>query len=658
MKAGLAPTSGTRRLVELAPGACLALAVVLLYWEATRFGYFIVDDYAYTADNPLVRRGLSAGTVWEAFRAPLQSYWIPLTWVSYLLDVACFGLSPGTFHRTNVVLFGGNAFLLYGFLLSATGSRWKSLAAAALFAFHPFRVESVAWIAERKDLLSGLFFLVSLLAYVRYTRTGKSGWYGAVLAALGLGLLAKPSVVVLPALLLLLDYWPLGRLPFSPGGAKPGSPGFARVLGEKVPPLVFSLLIGAATLSTQATERTTAVGVGARLAGALTGSVRYLGGVLWPDGPAFEYAAFAKPVDAAEVAVAVGVIAALSWAAWRWRESAPYLTVGWCWFLLSLAPVSGLIRVGKQVAADRFTYLASMGVAVTIVWGCAALLARLPDVRARGGAGLVLAGFPVLALAAATSRQLPLWESTYTFCAGLQQREGSSALAHCLAGSAHLREGRPEAAFWEYSRAVALAPGYAEGLAGLGRACTATGRLAEAPGWFEQAICLEPATGRHYADLGDAYASAGRPAEAAAAYEAALAVNTGEADYHYRLGVAYAALDRKPAAVRELEEALRLRPYFETAHFNLAVLFGQLGRPDLAERHYREELGLRPGHAPSLCGLGELLAARGAWEEAERSLRRALLVSATGETGARARQDLRELAALRGERTAPAGGVP
>lgn len=646
---------GARDLwVVLLAGFGLAMAVAALYWPATGFDYFVIDDRAYTVDNPLLQGQPSLARVGYAFCSPWQSYWIPLTWLSFLADSAWFGRAPGVFHRTNVVLFALNALLFYGALVLATGARWKSLAAAALFALHPLRVESVAWIAERKDVLSGVFFFGALLGYALYARTGRGRWYGATVGALVAGLLAKPSLVVLPLLLLLLDYWPLRRARPAENAAQH----WAGLCVEKVPLVLVVLVFSVLTLSTQTLGTLDAVSIGERWAGLASAYTHYLEKTVWPTGLMVRYAVFPQRAAGAGAVGAGVLLAAVSWAAWRRRNTTPFACVGWFWYLVALLPVCGLVRPGKELVADRFSYLPSVGLALVAAWGSAELLERWVLPRGRPVAAVALGVVAAAVLATATRAQLGHWRDTYAVCARLEGLEDGEAFAHYLAGVAHLGDGRADEGVRHLERFVRLAPRYADGFGALGAALAAAGRLPEARSRLEQAIALDPAQSRYHGKLAEVWSGLGRPDEAVAAREAALARRSRDPDGHYRLAEAYASVGRTLDAVHELETALRLRADFPDAHYRLAELWLQLGQPARAERHARAELERDPAYGPALRRLGGLLAARGAWDEGALVLREALRTAPNAEESSQVRRELQALALSRSlSEGAPAGAV-
>lgn len=350
---------GLKAVAAVAALAALSLAI---YWQCRDFSLIALDDYDYITNNPLVTGGLTATGVWGAFTTAWEGYWTPLLWLSYMADFSLWGGTPGAIHLVNLALFSLGAALLFLFLRSATGDAAKSFFAAALWAVHPMRVESVAWAAERKDLLAGIFFILALWSHVEWARSGKGHFRAALFFFALLGLMAKPVLVVLPIALLLLDFWPLGRFK--------GADGLKPLVLEKAPVIALSALFTAITLYTQIAQNPWAPGNTPK--GALAGVGGYLTHLqrtVWPS-PDVLIEAAAEPTGAG---VATGIaallfMAALFAAAWRVREMHPALLFGWGWFVLILLPNSGIVAAGLQRYSDRFSHLPHIGLFVALVW--------------------------------------------------------------------------------------------------------------------------------------------------------------------------------------------------------------------------------------------------------------------------------------------------
>lgn len=512
----------------------LALLTFGLYLQTGRFEFLNYDDPDYVTRNTVVARGLDAdGVTWAfGFHA---SNWHPLTWMSHMLDVSLFGLEPGPMHRVNAALHALDAGLLFLALAALTRAFWPSLLAAALFAAHPLRVQSVAWIAERKDLLAAAFFLGALIAYERWARTRKPAAYVAVALCLLLGLLAKPMLVTAPFVLLLLDRWPLGRL----GPEAADAPGRARVWLEKVPLLalalgscVLTLLAQRAGGALRALDEFTFL---ERLGTAGYALLAYLRATLWPTGLA---AFYPHPLLIGGSlllpgALGLGLALALSLAAWSLRRRVPALFTGWFWFLGMLVPVLGLVQVGDQAWADRYTYLPGIGLAVALCFGLAgagkARGAEAPE-RARTGfvgMGLVLAGLAVVgALAAVTLRTLPHWaDSRALFEQALAVTEGNW-IAHNNLGLVYLERRETDRALEHFQAASRLRPGFLNARFNLGLAQEQKGLHADAEKTYRALLADQPRQAEALMRLAEMMRAQNRNDEALALFEKAVEVDS------------------------------------------------------------------------------------------------------------------------------------
>lgn len=471
------------------PLALFALAF-LLYARTGGFGFVEYDDPAYVRDNPHLAQGLTAESVTWAFTSTDYQYnWHPLTWLSHALDVQLFAGRPGAMHLVNAGLHALNAALCFVALLALTRARAASALAAALFALHPLRVESVAWISERKDLLAGLFFFLTLVAYARHARAPSPRRLGAVTLALTAGLLAKPTLVTLPALLLVLDGWPLGRI-----GREP----WRRLVGEKLILLVPCVLACALTLSAQSAggALSSAIDLPARLANAPLAYLTYLRQALWPvelavfyPHPALLEEGASRRVPALAAAAALVTLLVL---AWRLRRRAPAGWTGLAWFLGVLVPMLGLVQVGGMAHADRYAYLSLLGPELALATGVVALARRRPALARP----LTVAAFVLLAaLGARTWNQLGVWRDTralFTHALAVTERNW---LAHLMLGQALGNAGDNDAALAEFEAARAALPGFFEAELNAGKARYARREFTEARAAFERALATRPTSG-------------------------------------------------------------------------------------------------------------------------------------------------------------------
>jgi Flp pilus assembly protein TadD len=597
--------------------------VLLLYGKVLGHTFVSFDDGVYVADNPVVLEGLHRDGVRWAFSTFHAANWHPLTWLSHMLDVELFGAQPGPQHLAGAALHALNAALLFLALRLLTGAMWPCATVAALFAVHPLRVESVAWIAERKDVLAGTFWMLALIAWAAYARRPGPGRYALVFGALAASLMAKPMAVTLPAVLLLLDAWPLGRWRSTRENPLPPR---ALVL-EKLPLLALSLASCAVTLAAQAAggavRSVEAVPVLARLANAPVSYAAYLGKTVWPAGLAVHYvhpAASGAPHVAAALASAAA-LAGLTYAALRAASRQPYLTVGWLWYLGTLVPVIGIVQVGDQAFADRYTYLPSIGLYVAAAWGVSRLAARhrVPPGWVAAVVAVVLA-----LLSLSTGRQIDSWKDTEAlFRRALQVDPGNPTaltnLGNWLVGSGRVDEG---VAYLE--RAVESRPDSAVALHGLGTARIRQGRPADAVELLTRAVDLRPAHVGSHVNLGHALAEVGRTAEAEVHLTRALELDPGSATAQHRLGRIRVQQRRPDDAARHLAEAVRLAPDSPEMRCDLAMALFEQGRPGQAEAELARALQIRPGYFLALHRLGIVQLEAGRPAEAERSFRAAL----------------------------------
>jgi tetratricopeptide (TPR) repeat protein len=463
-------------------------ATLALYARTASFPFIEYDDPGYVRDNPHLAQGLTSEAVrWAFTSAGYQYNWHPLTWLSHALDVRFFGLDAGKHHLVNALLHALNAALLFLALRALTGRAWPSALTAALFALHPLRVESVAWIAQRKDVLAGTFFCLTLLAYARHARAPSAGRMASVALALAAGLMAKPTLVTLPCLLLLLDVWPLGRWRTS------GEPRPRTLVLEKLPLFALSLASSVLTLLAQGAGGALRVSIALpeRLANAALGYLAYVRQAFWPAGLAvlYPHPALAEPPRSQLLAGAgaVLVLALLTWGTWRERSRRPWLLVGWCWFLGLLVPMIGLVQVGNQAHADRYAYLALTGLELACAWSVAEFLGA----RTARVAPVLVA---LLALALVSARQLGFWrDSEALFGRALAVTE-ENFVAHNQLGLA-LGEKDLDQALAHFEAAAALRPGFFEAELNTGKARYRKGEVAAARGAFERAVVARPQEG-------------------------------------------------------------------------------------------------------------------------------------------------------------------
>jgi len=639
------PAGRWRRPLLAAIG--IAALTVFLYWPAVDFRLLAFDDPYYT-QNDLVQGGWNPENIRLAFLdPPVENLYIPLSQLSYMIDVSVFGNAPRGFHLTNVLLHSVNMAILFLLLWRMTGSPWKSALAAVIVAVHPLRVESVAWVTERKGVLSFFFLLLTMSCHLRFARTERWRWYGASLVCALLGMLAKPMAVTLPVLLLLLDYWPLGRLRGGPGRIV-----LARVL-EKAPFAAMSLLVSLVTLRFQGNlSLHPDVSILSRLEHSFSSYFIYLYQTAWPVDLPFRYfqtpwARFSGTFLPAAAGVAIVTAAVV-----RLAPGKPYLLFGWLWFLASLFPVSGIVPTGVQWISDRFTYVPHIGIAVAFAWLSGDLLSRLPRRVLAALALLLLAPLAIL-----TRRQLPHWKDGATlFGRGIAANAGDpryiAQYAAELADSGDLPGARmrlesvlPYASDpvfganiqteyllllqkgGERTRAVGKAQEFLRGTPGAWRTrilladyLLAENRFAEAAQEYRRVAAEEgiPRYDRGYAyeGLGISSMRMGASDQASVAFREGLRVNPGSVSLRYNLARVLDARGEIGAAREIFEEALRIAPGNVRVRLEFAESLVRGGETGEAARQFEEAARLAPGKAEGFYAMGRALEAAGRKSEA------------------------------------------
>jgi len=603
--------TGLRWLVALA-----LLGLVAAVFHPVRGHDFVqYDDDVYILENPNLRSGLTPESVMRAFTEPYENNWIPLTWISLQVNHEFHGLEPAGYLVTNAVLHALSTLLLFAALTRMTRAIWPSAFVAAVFAIHPLHVESVAWATERKDALSGVFWMLGMLAWARYAERPSLRAYGVVALCLSLGLLAKPAVVTLPFALLLLDYWPLRRL--APEGAAAPWPfdraRLKRAVLEKLPLLV---LVAAASAVTFVVQRRTGAMVdasllplGSRIANAVVSYVVYLGQSVWPSGLAVFYPHPGDGLPALQVAGSAALLVLVSALALRWARTRPYLAVGWLWYLGTLVPMIGLVQVGRQAHADRYMYLPLVGLSIAAAWGAADLGSSRRGVRQV----LAAAGATAVAVLALTAwQQVKPWQDAVTLFEHAIAVTEDNHLAHKNLADALLNEGHAEEAADHYREALRIQPSWSEARLGWGEALAALGRIGEAIKRYEEVLRHNPEDTRAAGHYGLALLRAGRFAEARDPIERALADNERVAELQAGMALVSAQVGDFARAVHHGREALHLDPALDSAANNLAWILAT--SPDPHVRDAEEAIGvmenlLRGAERPQPAYLDTLAAA-------------------------------------------------
>ncbi len=577
-----------RFLVETAICILLCCATLAVFWQVRTFEFINFDDQLYVADNRYVQQGLSWETVVWAFTDATRftNYWVPLTWLSILLDYQLYGMHAGGYHLTNLILHILNTVLLFLALRWMTGHIWRSALVAALFALHPLHVESVAWVTERKDVLSTLFWMLCLLAYTGYVRRPGAIRYLAVFVFFVMGLMAKPMLVTLPFVFLLLDYWPFDRL--KPTGTtvettrREMKGRLLRLTAEKAPFLGLIAVVSVMAFLTQqeggAVKSLADYPMNVRIGNALVTYVLYIGKMFWPVRLAFFYP-HPGALPLWQVMGAGVLLAAMTLLSIAKAGRYPYVLVGWLWYIGTLVPVIGIVVIGNYVMADRYTYISLIGLFVPVVWAGADLL---PHRWRQHPVVWVMSVFIITVLALTAWRQTAHWRDSIALC----------------------------------RHAVAVTRNNLGAYNNLAGALAVKGRYAEALKYYEEALKIDPSCLAAYNNLGLIYEKLHQPAEAVAVYEKALSIDPGYALAHNNLANVLSSLGKTVEAMHHYLQAISSDPDYAVAHYNLANVYLNLGRLDESARQYREALRIDPFYAEAHNNLGSVLLLQGATTEA------------------------------------------
>jgi Tfp pilus assembly protein PilF len=548
--------------------ACLllGLATIVLFLPASRFDFINYDDLDYVTENPHVQAGLTSQSIQWAFTAAHASNWHPATWLSHMLDTELFGHGPSGPHAVNILFHAINSLLLFVFLYQITNGYWRSLFVAALFALHPLHVESVAWISERKDVLSTFFGFLTLMAYRRHVKQSNAQpskskvFYILALFLFACSLMSKPMLVTLPFILLLLDYWPLKRLSVSP----------IRLILEKIPFLALSTASCIITLRAQekAVQSLDHLSLGIRGINAINSYAKYLAKTVWPVDLAIPYPHTGVgnlPLFCGALLLMLAILVCIS----VLRKKLPFLVTGWFWYFGTLVPVIGLVQVGMQSMADRYTYLPLIGVFVVIAWSAHELMLRMRWSRQI----MAVCGVMILVpCAARTYNQLKHWKNSEAlFRHAISVTKGND-LAHYNLASYLYEHGRVEEAIEHYRQAIRIRPSYNDAMNNLGVALASTGKLEEAATLIQEAIQRQPLKADSHYNLGNVLVMQKKFHEAAEAYRDAVRLKSDYPEAHNNLGNVELALGNRASAMKHFREALRLNPHHEKAREQLRKL--------------------------------------------------------------------------------------
>jgi len=585
----------------------LTLSTLLVFWQVRNFDFVNYDDDLYVYKNQHILNGLTPdGIIW-AFTTPNTGNWLPLTWLSFMLDYQLFGPNPGWMHLINLLLHIVNTLLLFAILKKMTGVLWPSAFVAAAFAIHPMHVESVAWIIERKDVLSTLFLLLTLAAYVSYVRHRGMVRYLLTVLLFASGLLAKPMLVTLPFVLLLLDYWPLDRIGRFQWRM------LYRLILEKIPFFALAAVSSVITFLVQrssgAVININALPLQDRVANAFLSYAKYIGKMFWPENITVFYPFDIDSFAFWQVAICALLMIVVSVLAIRFGRKQKYLFVGWFWFVGTLIPVIGLVQSGAQSLADRYTYIPYIGLFIIIAWGLPELLSKWtsassvesPYRKVVLGVSMVSV---LMVIGICSHRQVSFWNNSITLFSHAIEVTQNNYLAHNNLGTAYGSLGRYQDAIESFKQAIRIKPDYAKAHNNLGFAYGKLGCWQDAVEAHKQAIRIMPNYAVAHYNLGTTYGSLGRYQDAVEAYKQAIRIKPDFAEAHYNLGGTYGKIGHWQEAIEAYKQAIRIKPDYADAHYNLGITYGKLGRYQDAIDAYKQAIRIKPDFADAHYNLG------------------------------------------------------
>jgi tetratricopeptide (TPR) repeat protein len=619
-------------------GVMLVVATVMVYAQAAGHDFITVDDGLYVSRNGHVLAGPTAAGIRWAFTTTSTGNWHPLTWMSLMADTWISGPSPAGYHVTNLILHVLNVLLVFLLLQKLTGSLARSAVVAALFALHPLHVESVAWISERKDVLSTLFWLLGIWAYLRYCRKPAVGRYVVAACAFVLGLMAKPMPVSFPFTLLLLDIWPLRRV--SAGNRTFRT--FVRLAMEKAPLFLISFASSILTFWAQKTGGAVAaldqLPIHLRVANALISYIAYLGKLLWPADLALFYPLRADRLPSWEIALCAIAFAVMMVYAVRAFDRRPYVTFGWLWYVITLLPVIGLVQIGSQALADRYSYVPSLGIFVIMVWGVSDLLARIRDahpaaLRRWSWAPAAAACGLLLILAVLANRQAQFWKDDITVWEHAAAVTPPNYFSHYNLARAYDTQHRYDEALAHNRACIRIDPNREEAYNNLAVLLMGRRSYDEAESALLSALRINPQFTQARSNMSMVLCKMQRYDEGFRSYQEAMRLDPQNTEIrrnfaacHCDYGMALAGKNHLEEAVAEFQSALSVAPEFSQAHYNLGLTYAELRRPDAAKSEYEKAIAADPANAEAHNNLGVLLAETGKIGDAIEHFRAALRI--------------------------------
>lgn len=611
----------------------LGLFLLTLLWFApvVKYSFVTYDDPRYVTKEEHLKNGITKDSVVWALKGPHHSMWHPVTSLSHLVDVQLFGFNPAFHHAGNVVIHAVNVVLLYLWLLVLFRTPGRALLVAMIFAWHPLRVESVAWVSERKDVLCTCFWLLTLHAYTRFARLPSGKHYAWLIAAYALGVMSKPIIVMLPIVLFLLDFWPLNRLGIREREEGDGWEIDRQMLWqrfrEKIPLFALSLFLAAITYKAQHEGNVLGLmsqtSIGQRLGNAVISYIRYLGLLVWPTDLSVLYP-YAPNWPVGKVITALLLLAGITFLCWRARREQPWWLVAWGWFLITLIPVIGLVQAGEAAIANRYTYCSTIGLVIAAVWSLAEFARRSEAIQRYA---MISSGVVVAALITLTTFELPTWRNTETLFVKAIISTRNNPIAHLALGNFYLENGRTEEAMNQFQAGLAINPNDAKFYLSAGRALLELGqldeavlslrtalklnpkldeaafelsrvlrrggKLAEAQAILQKYLELHPENSNAWNNLGTIQASQGNLTGAEQSFKNAVSAKPDLMDAWRNLVRLMAVSNRIPQALGMAEQGLTIKPDDAELWFQAGLLHEQIGKPDFARKNYEMALKYR-----------------------------------------------------------------
>jgi len=584
----------------------LALAVLAVYWPVHSYDFINYDDSAFISENKNVTAGLTFSSIKWALTTGPPDYWRPAVWLSHIIDCELFGLDPSGHHLTNLLLHIANTLLLFGVLKAMTGSKWACAFAAACFGLHPMHVESVAWISERKDVLSAFFWFLTMMAYLRYVRRPSAGRYVLTLFLFEMGLMSKPMVVVLPLVLLLLDYWPLGRF------TSMSQRIFYRLLREKIPFFILSVISGIITFIVQKNVGTMAaidkLPPFLRAGNAAVSYMKYIAKTLWPNKLAVFYPHPGDKLPVWQIVMSAAMLLAVLIIIIRVSARHKYLMVGWLWYIGTLLPMIGLIQVGAQAMADRYSYIPLIGIFIMIAWSAEELC---PKTKAGKTILTMTSAVIIIAMSVCSRLQVYHWENSLTINAHAVKVTDNNFIALSGYGEALCRAGKYDEGLEYLRKSVFIRPNYDTALYNMGLSYAQQGKYDQAIKYYNKVLQIKPDYAEAQQKIREALSEKDKTDKALQYFDEAKLLEDRQ---------------QKEQAIELYKKAVELKPNFIVAHGRLGLAMASVGRIDEAVEQFRIVLKDRPQDIEMHCNIGLLLARQDKAEEAAEHYRQALRI--------------------------------